>query len=299
MSMTLSYFASDDLEATVNSLSVNAVLIGSVVIVLCVILALLFVKKKPKLKLPLFLGILIAVLSTTTVITGGTIYLNTNSYVGGPVHWHADTEIWACGNELELRDPTGFLSNKIGTPTLHEHNDKRIHLEGVPITAQDASLGKYMNVIGGAITKDTLIVPLNDNDDLYENGEGEEDGDGSGAQAPEQIQPYIKTSAKGKVAEFITGGYCGDQQAAVQTYVYKFDKASKTYKQTKLDHPEDYSISHFGDVPPGDCVIFEYGPVKDRTDKLCKQYGVRDKNLCEKYGVSGDGRKICENTEVQ
>ena len=299
MSMTLSYFASDDLETTVNSLSVNAVFVGSAVLIVCVILALLFIKKKPKLKLPLFLGILISVVGTTGIITGGTIYLNMNSYVGGPVHWHADTEIWACGNELELRDPTGFLSNKIGTPTLHEHNDKRIHLEGVPITAQDASLGKYMNVIGGAITKDTLIVPLNDTDDLYENAHGEEDGDGSGAQAPEQIQPYIKTTADGKVAEFITGGYCGSEQAAVQTYVYKFNKEDKTYKQTKLEHPEDYAISHHGDVPPGDCVIFEFGPIKDRTDKLCKQYGVRDKDKCEQFGVEASQRKICEDTEVQ
>lgn len=299
MSMTLSYFASDDLEMTVNSLSTNTVLTASVILIVLVALSMLFIKKKPKLKLPLFLGILITVLSTTAIITGGTIYLNMNSYVGGPVHWHADTEIWACGNELELRDPTGFLSNKIGTPTLHEHNDKRIHLEGVPITAQDASLGKYMNVIGGAVTKDTLIVPLNDNDDLFENNQGEEDGDGSGAQAPEQIQPYIKTTAKGKVGEFISGGYCGDQKAEVQTFVYKFNKEDKTYKQTKLERPEDYSISHFGDVPAGDCVIFEYGPARDRTDKLCKQYGVRDKDKCEQFGVTGDGRKICEDTEVQ
>jgi hypothetical protein len=299
VSMTLSYFASDDLEMTVNSLSTNTVLVATVALIVLVALSVLFVKKKPKLKLPLFLGILITVLSTTAIITGGTIYLNLNSYVGGPVHWHADTEIWACGNELEMRDPTGFLSNKIGTPTLHEHNDKRIHLEGVPITAQDASLGKFMNVIGGQVTDDTLIVPLNDNDELYENGVGEEDGDGSGAQAPEQIQPYIKTDAKGKVAKFISGEYCGDQKAEVQTFVYKFDRANKTYKQTKLDNPADYSISHASDTPPGDCIVMEFAPLKDRTDKLCKQYGVRDKDKCDKFGVTGDGRKICENTEVQ
>lgn len=297
--MTLSYFASDDLETTVNSLSMNVVLAGSIALIVLVALAILFANKKPKLKLPLFAGILVAVLGTTTVITGGTIYLNMNSYVGGPVHWHADFEVWACGNEMELRDPTGFLSNKIGTATLHEHNDKRIHLEGVPITAQDASLGKFMNVIGGQITKDTLIVPLNENDELFENAKNEEDGDGSGAQAPEQIQPYIKTEAGGKVGKFISGGYCGDQKAEVQVFAYQFNKDDKTYRQTKLEDPASYSISHSGDVPPGDCIIFEYGPARDRTDKLCKQYGVRDKDKCERFGVTGDGRKICEDTEVQ
>ena len=65
---------------------------------------------------------------STGILIGSTIYLNTNSDSGGPVHWHADIEFWACGNEIELRDPTGF-SNKIGTGTLHEHDDHRIHLD--------------------------------------------------------------------------------------------------------------------------------------------------------------------------
>lgn len=299
MGTLLSYFATDDLEASIHSLSLNFVAIGSALIIIFVALAVLLVKKYPRAKLPLFLGILVSVLSTTGVIAGGTVYLNMNSYVGGPVHWHADVEVWACGNELELRDPTGFLSNKIGTATLHEHNDKRIHLEGVPIDAKDASLGKFMNVIGGQVTQDTLIVPLNDAGKLFETEHGEEDGDGPGAQAPEQIEPYIKTTDKGKVGEFISGGYCGDEQAEVQTFVYNFDRNTRTYKQTKLDDPANYSISHFGDVPPGDCIVMEFAPFKDRTDKLCKQYGVRDKDKCERFGVTGDGRKICENTEVQ
>jgi hypothetical protein len=299
VSTLLSYFATDDLESSIHSLSLNIVGIGSALIIIFVVLAVLLAKKQPKVKLPLFLGILIAVLGTTGVIAGGTVYLNLNSYVGGPVHWHADIEVWACNNELELRDPTGFLSNKIGTATLHEHNDKRVHLEGVPINAEDASLGKFMNVIGGQITKDTLIVPLNDNDKMLETGHGEEDGDGSGGQAPEQIEPYLRTEADGKVAKFINGEYCGDQKAEVQTFVYNFDKTTKTYKQTKLDDPANYAISHYSDVPPGDCIVMEFAPLKDRTDKLCKQYGVRDKDKCERFGVTGDGRKICENTEVQ
>lgn len=297
MGASLSFIASTDLESNINSLSLTMVGVGSVVLLCLVILAILFAHKKPKLKLPLFLGILITVLSTTLVISGGTVYLNMNSYVGGPVHWHADYEIWACGNELETRDPQGFLSNKIGTPTLHEHNDKRIHLEGVPITSYDASLGKFMSVIGGQLTKDSLVIPLND-DKLFENGKGEEDGDGSGAQAPEHIQQYLHTEADGKLGRFVNGQKCGEETAEVQTFVYKFDKNTKTYAQTKLENPAEYAITDSGDVPPGDCVITEFAPAKDRTDKLCKQYGIRDKDKCEKFGVAVNQRSICENTET-
>ena len=187
MGSMFSYVATEDLEAAISSLSVNAVMIGSVALLVLVALAIAVVKKEKvkskaktkkgsKAKLPIFLGILITVLTTTTIISAGTVYLNVNSFAGGPVHWHADVEVWACGNELEMRDPRGFLSNKIGTATLHEHNDKRIHLEGVPVTPKDASLGKFMTVIGGQITKDTLVFPLND-DKLFENAHGEEDGD--------------------------------------------------------------------------------------------------------------------------
>ncbi|HET9412048.1 MAG TPA: hypothetical protein VFO38_04325 [Candidatus Saccharimonadales bacterium] len=298
MGTVLSYVATDDLEASINALSINAVTIGAVVLLILVGLALAYSKRKPKIKLPLFLGILVTVLSTTTIISAGTVYLNVNSFAGGPVHWHADFEVWACGNELELREPQGFLSNKIGTATLHEHNDKRIHLEGVPVTPKDASLGKFMTVVGGQISKDTLVFPLNDNK-LLENAHGEEDGDGSGAQAPEDLAPFIRTEADGKVAKFVSGQNCGSDKAEVQVFVYNFDKNTKTYKQTKLTDPASYTISHYSDVPPGDCVIMEFAPRKDRTEKLCRQYGIRDKDKCERFGVEATKRSICEDTEVR
>ena len=128
-----SRFADGDLEKTISDLSITAIAAGTVALVLLVGLAVLMNKRWPSFKPVLFSLIVIVTLGTTFTISGGTIYLNLNSATGGPVHWHTDFEIWACNNELELRDPHGALSNKIGTPTLHEHNDKRIHLEGVPV----------------------------------------------------------------------------------------------------------------------------------------------------------------------
>jgi hypothetical protein len=300
--MYLSYLASTDLEQLVNQLSVTTVSVGSVLLILLVILAIARSKRKGKAKnkgkKTLFASMLLIVVITTLTISGGTVYLNLNSYVGGPVHWHADTEFWVCGNEMELRDPHGTLSNKIGTATLHEHNDKRIHLEGVPITAADASLGKFMRVVGGEITNDAMVLPLN-SDNLYENEHNEEDGDGNGSPAPDLVAPYIQSDGEDKVLKVVNGQNCGDQKAEVQVFAYQVDEASKSYKQVKLSVPADYAISHHGNIPPGDCVIFEFAPAKDRTNKLCRQLGLRDIDKCEQFGVKPNERSICEYKEVQ
>lgn len=293
-------FAATDLEESINQLSVTTVLIASVLLILLVGAAMRVVKHKKKfLMLPTFLAIVIVVSGTTLTISGATVYLNIKSATGGPVHWHADFEIWACGNELELRDPVGFLSNKIGTATYHEHNDKRIHLEGVPVSLpHDASLGKFMEVVGGEISKNTMVVPLNE-DDLYEDGKNEVDGDGDAALYPEQLEPFLNTQKEGKVASFINGQTCGDETSEVQVFVYNYNAKDKTYTQTKLDDPANYAISAQSEVPAGDCVVFEFGPSKDRTSKLCKQYGIRDKIKCERFGIKPNEHAICENTEMR
>lgn len=294
-------FAADttDLEHTISQLSINTVYTATALLVLLVILSVWAVhKNKKRLKKALYILIATVVGSATLLISGATIYLNLNSATGGPVHWHADIEYWACNNELELRDPQGALSNKIGTPTLHEHNDKRIHLEGVPVTLpEDASLGKFMSVIGGEISNNTLVVPLNDNGDYFEDGNEEQDGDGAASAYADQVKPFIQNGSEGQKAVFVNGQSCGDQPSEVQVFVYKYNEAAKTYTQSKIADPARYDITQDSEVPPGDCVIFEFGPARDRTDKLCEQYGVRDAEKCIKFGVE-ENAGICEIREI-
>lgn len=294
---TITTFASGDLEKTISDLSLNVVFLASFFLIVLVIVAIFTTKKWPKFKPVLFGLILTIVLGTTFTISGGTVYLNVNSATGGPVHWHADIEFWACDNELEIRDPHGFLSNKIGTPTLHEHNDKRIHLEGVPVTLpEDASLGKFMTVIGGEISDSSLVLPLNDGK-YFENNPDEIDGDGQAAPAPEDVTNYIETAVDGKYIKLINGRACGTKEAEVQVFAIKYNAQTKTYTQTKVQHPAKYEIAHNSEVPPGDCLIVEFAPKKDRTDKLCQQYGIRDKNRCAEFGVKPNELHICEIQE--
>jgi hypothetical protein len=103
-----------DLEEQVASTSARIAIGSAIALMVLVIITALIKDRAPKLKLPLFILIAGITIFSTLYMAGSTIYVNNKSDSGGPVHWHADMEIWACGNELELRDPYEFLSNKTG-----------------------------------------------------------------------------------------------------------------------------------------------------------------------------------------
>ncbi|MEM4255146.1 MAG: hypothetical protein QXR53_02335 [Candidatus Norongarragalinales archaeon] len=108
-----------------------------------------------------FVLIALIVVATTLYLGGSIVWVNLNSASGGPVHWHADYEVWACGEKIEMQMSEG-LSNKIGTQLFHHHNDMRIHVEGVVMNLEDVELGEFFEAIGGEFTKDELKVVLQD-----------------------------------------------------------------------------------------------------------------------------------------
>lgn len=228
-----------DLEALIAQSSYNVLLAACVVLALLVIISLRTKHPTPQLKKFLFIAICVFVILPTVYMSAATIYLNNVSSSKGPVHWHADFELWNCGQEVNLKDPVGTFSNKVGTATLHEHNDKRIHLEGVVVHPEDASLGKFFRVVGGEITATSVTIPTN-------NG------------------PLPLTN----------GSMCADgQEGKLQVFVYQVDQ-DNYYTQKKIENPQDYQIAPHSNVPPGDCVIVEFGPERDRTDHLCRSFTV-------------------------
>ncbi|MBA3724752.1 MAG: hypothetical protein H0W89_07790 [Candidatus Levybacteria bacterium] len=227
------------LEESIASNSVNLLIGATVVLAVLVGISLQEKYLNEKLKKFLFLAIVVVIAVPTLYMIISTVYLNTISVSKGPVHWHADVEVWACGQEVALQDPTGFLSNKIGTATLHEHNDKRIHLEGVVVHPEDASLGRFFQVIGGELINDSLIVPTNNGPIPYTNGSMCNNG----------------------------------SEGQVQVFVYQTGE-DQYFSQKKLENPNQYLISPYSAVPQGDCVIVEFDQPKDRTDKLCRSYKV-------------------------
>ncbi len=109
----------------------------------------------------MFSIISIPIIFATLYLGAYTVNQNFESVTGGPVHWHADYQVWVCDERLDLINPR-FPSNKVGTPLLHEHNDDRIHLEGTLMRLEDTSLGTYFHVIGGRLTATSISFPTNE-----------------------------------------------------------------------------------------------------------------------------------------
>jgi hypothetical protein len=117
-----------------------------------------------------FLAISAPIAFTTIYVVAATILLNNASETEGPVHWHADFEIWACGEKFELINPTG-IDNKVGSPTVHEHNDNRMHIEGVLLKKEEASLRNFFIQVGGNFDETSLTLPTNEGVRTWNNGE--------------------------------------------------------------------------------------------------------------------------------
>lgn len=299
------YYASGDLEQDIIKLATNTVLIACLVLIGGALLTVYLNKKHKNVfkqsKLLLFLLMTIPIVGTTLLLFSSTVYLNVKSESGGPVHWHTDIEFWACGAELELRDPTGALSNKIGTATYHEHNDKRIHLEGVVVRKDtDASLKKFMEVTGGYINHDSIGMPLNGSKGQRTATTEHQDGDVHYPDRLNRLEQFISRQNPDRPVLELNNGRmgCNGQTAELQTFVYRYNKENKTYTQTKLADPSQYIMRDESTIPPGDCVIVEFDVPKNRTGKLCEQYGVRDSKRCVEFGVHEFNPELCNVVEV-
>lgn len=264
---------------------VSAAIILLMVLVVCAVAS----RNRPHYKNPIFTLMVFIVVATTLALGGLAMVLNINSPTGGPVRWGADYQLWACGNQLDLRGPRGLIGDRVGAPTLYEKNDGHIYYTGTPARLpDDASLGKFMQAVGGNISDNTLVVPLDDTTGFM-----------GTPTAAELIEPFLSTDQNGVTARFISGQRCGDERAEVQTFAYAFNPATNTYSQTKLDHPATYELSHSRSSPPGDCIIVEFAAPKDRTDHLCASYGVRDAERCTQFGVPADKVARCDMREVR
>ena len=219
--------------------ALSVIMVTSILVTALMILAIISKQKFRNHKKMLFLLMIIPIIVATLYAAGTTIYLNKMSESGGPVHWHADFEIWNCGEKVDLLDPSG-LSNRFGTPVFHEHNDFRIHVEGVVIKTADVSLENFFNVIGGVLTQESLGIPTDDG------------------------LIYLKD-----------GDLCKGKPGKVQVFAYKTinpeEHGKWIYTQRKVENYA-YYIAPYAHVPPGDCIIIEFDQEKEQTDKICTTY---------------------------
>ncbi|MBI2667403.1 hypothetical protein HYX17_01375 [Candidatus Woesearchaeota archaeon] len=221
------------------NLILKIITISSIISGIFVLISLFYKKAKNNIKLILFLGIIIPVIIATVYTSYFTIKLNLESEEKGPVHWHADFEIWNCGEKIDLVNPEG-MSNRVGNSVFHEHGDNRIHVEGVVTDKKDVDLHSFFEVVGGNIEKDHMKVPTN----------------------------------KGSL-ELDDNDKCNGKDAKLQAFLYKIinpDDKNFRFKQEKLDDFPEYVLSPYSNIPPGDCIIIEFDKHKEFTDKICETY---------------------------
>ena len=184
-----------------------------------------------------FLLVIIPIIISSFYLAGYTVYENIISQTKGPIHWHADYQVWVCGQRLDLVDPK-FPSNKIGTPLFHEHNDDRMHIEGTVMELQDIDLGRYFSVIGGELYPGHLKYRTQQSDGL-----------------PEGLYDYHD------------GDYCPDgTQGSLKVYI----------NGRRMDDFNEYVIYPDAYVPPGDCIIVLFdGSESDTTDRICESWSAK------------------------
>lgn len=197
-------------------------------------------EKSEAAKKMLFILMTISISFPTLFFIGATVYTNSFSETKGPVHWHADFEIYACGTRIALAPPASKLSNKVGTPVFHHHNDNRVHVEGVVVERARFSLADFFAAIGGRIDKESFTLPTDTGVKHIQNGE-----------------------------------LCNGNPGLWQTFVYEQDERTPSrYRQRKLQNVRDFVLAPFQNIPPGNCIIFEFDAYKERTDHLCAFYEV-------------------------
>ncbi len=184
------------------------------------------------------LAVIVSMITVYFVVT--TIHINVISETKGPVHWHADFEVWKCGEKTGLIEPKG-LSNRVGTAVLHEHNDNRIHVEGVVVEKGDVDLYSSFKAVGGVLAKGYFMMPTDEG-----------------------------------TLEMRDGESCNGREGKLQVFLYKItnpDSSKKwIYRQEKLQDFDEYVLSPYSNVPPGDCIIIEFDAEKESTDKICASY---------------------------
>jgi len=68
-------------------------------------------------------------------------------YTKGAVHWHANYEVYLCGERQDFTKGYDFEKDNLGTHILHPHNDNTIHLEGAIPKKEDILLGNFFDNI--------------------------------------------------------------------------------------------------------------------------------------------------------
>ena len=79
-----------------------------------------------------------------------------------------------------------------------------------------------------------------------------------------------------KVLEIKNGDLCNGKPGKLQVFLYKIknpdDVKNRIFEERKVENFENYVLSPYSLVPPGDCIIIEFGQEKQTTEHICDTY---------------------------
>jgi hypothetical protein len=225
-------------------------------------------------------GFLVAVLVPSLYTAGAFVHQSQTSWSGGEIHWHADYEVIVEENgeynQLDLIDPTNFcdetthesstmcsLNDRTGSTKYHEHNDDRIHLEGIFKEREDAVLSAYFETFGGKLSNTELVYPTNDR--VVQKAEG----------SGQTLKILVKRGAGGNRE------WCAIEQSSNLSE----EDICRTSEGELATTPSNYVISPYKRGPTLDdiFIVYDSKPVEDALQD------VRDDDKYEGMGITKQG----------
>ncbi len=267
---------------------------SSLIIAALLVFSLLKKEKTEGLKLFLFWGMVIPIIFTTAYLAAGTVIKNQQSVTGGPVHWHADYEIYVCGKSIKdenLPQSDDHTSSFEFLQHLPEWLNTAFLLGAIPLE-EGAGFIPQARAHEGEAEELDLVDPTGFSNrvgtsDFHEHGDGRIHVEG--------VVEHLEDVSLGKFFEAIGGQLtqtfmrlptnhgevivqngmpCPDgKPGAWQGFVYKTKGDIVTQK--KLENFVDYVLSPYSTIPPGDCIIMKFdSEIKNRTEKICQFYQI-------------------------
>lgn len=212
---------------------------------------------------------LIATLVPSLYTAGAFVHQSETSWSGGEIHHHADFEVFVQRQgdlqALDLVNPSNFckkdymctLNDRTGSTRYHEHNDNRIHLEGVFETRNEATLAAFFDNFNGELSNTKLVYPTNDGTVSVE-----EDG--------KELKIIVNRGTGGNRHWCVIGNEVPDSQTCVNPYTGE-----------PADSPSEYIISPHKRGPSLDdiFVIYDSRNASEALQDLQKDGKYRGKGL--------------------
>ncbi len=229
-------------------------IIGGVVMLGIILLGASLFHERYHVTKKMFYGALAAsVVAVTSLLATFSLNLLNTSTTGILERRTARYYVSVCDEQLRFVS-SNSLTKRVGGPRQYIYNDRMVMQSVFADERDDASLGGMIRSLGGSISTDVILIPIN----MIE--------------ATPQLETFEKESPLGRqYVEFSPRTGCGASEGALTVFVYKYDENKNQYTQYHVKDPASYVFSTNADEKQ-DCIVLLYGKSTTLTDQTCSGY---------------------------